>query len=92
MVERAFATAGSECVVRIHIRPVSYILFLCFFLVVWALLLSSFLIGLIKNVELGLKILGFGGAAVVGIGGALPLFVFFVVIGVRKWFRVVLEA
>jgi hypothetical protein len=67
---------------RKHVRPAGFIAFLCFFLSVWALLLSSFLVGMIKDVGLGLKILGYGVAAAVGIGGPIPLFIFFFVIGV----------
>ena len=67
---------------RKHVRRVGFIAFLCFFLSVWALLLSSFLIGMIKDVGLGLKILGYGVAAAVGIGAPLPLFVFLVIIGI----------
>jgi hypothetical protein len=67
---------------RKHIRPAGLIAFLCLFLSVWALLLSSFLIGMIRDVGLGLKILGYGVAVAVGIGVPLPLFVFLVAIGV----------
>jgi hypothetical protein len=67
---------------RKHIKPVSFAVFYYFFLLVWALFLSSFLVGMIKDVGLGLKILGYGVAAAVGIGGPIPLFIFFVFIGI----------
>ncbi|CAI6335445.1 unnamed protein product [Periconia digitata] len=44
----------------------------------WAVLLSSFSIGMLKNTELGLKILGYGVATVVGIGPAFLLLHFLI--------------
>jgi hypothetical protein len=60
---------GRNAMFRKHIRPIGFTVFLCFFFLVWALLLSSFLIGMIRDVGLGLRVLGYGVAAAVGIGG-----------------------
>ncbi|KAH8717047.1 hypothetical protein GQ44DRAFT_624219 [Phaeosphaeriaceae sp. PMI808] len=65
---------------RKHIIPKSYIAFVCFFLLMWALFLSSFLVGMIRDVDLGLKILSYGVAAAVAVSAPLPLFVFLVII------------
>jgi hypothetical protein len=75
-------------VFRKHVRPAGFVAFLCFFVSVWALLLSSFLVGMVKDVGLGLKILGYGVAAVVGIGGPLPVLVLLVIIGVYVRVRI----
>ncbi|KAF2133670.1 hypothetical protein P153DRAFT_96699 [Dothidotthia symphoricarpi CBS 119687] len=52
---------------RRYVRPKGHIVFLCFLFLGWALLLSSFLVGMIKDVDLGLKILGYGVSAAAGI-------------------------
>jgi hypothetical protein len=48
-------------------KPVSLFVLYAVLLTFWALLMASFLYGMIKDVILGLKILGFGSAALFGI-------------------------
>ena len=57
---------------RRHIRPNAHIAFLCFLVLGWGLLLSSFLVGMIKDVRLGLRILGYGVSAALFVA-LLPL-------------------
>lgn len=49
-----------------RVRPKARVLLLLLLLLGWALLLSSFLVGMIKDVGLGLKILGYGAVAAGG--------------------------
>jgi hypothetical protein len=60
-------------------KPIFLIVVYTVLFTFWALLMASFLYGMIKDVILGLKILGFGSAALLGILGisaGLILFVF----------------
>jgi hypothetical protein len=52
---------------RTHIRPHGRTAVLWLLFLGWALLLSSFLVGMVKDVGLGLTILGYGVSAIVGI-------------------------
>lgn len=53
---------------RRYIRPTAHVMVLCCLVLGWGLLISSFLIGMVKDVGLGLKILGYGAAVAAGIG------------------------
>lgn len=53
---------------RKSVRPIANFFFFCFLVFGWGLLISSFLVGMIKDVGLGLTILGYGTTAAVGIG------------------------
>lgn len=50
-------------VFRSIIKPSAQIVVLCFLIFGWGLLLSSFIVGMIKDVGLGLKVLGYGVSA-----------------------------
>lgn len=69
---------------RRHIRPNAHVIVFCFLILGWGLLLSSFLVGMIKDVGLGLKILGYGVSAAAGIG-LLTLLLFSAGIALMFW-------
>lgn len=59
------------------IMPTANIIVLWCLVLGWGLLFSSFLVGMIKDVRLGLKILGYGVAAAIGTG----LLILFILVG-----------
>jgi hypothetical protein len=65
---RVVAQLDRNQMFRRKIRPKAHIMVRCFLVLGWGLLLSSFLIGMIKDVGLGLKILGYGAIAFGGTG------------------------
>lgn len=66
--QRLLAQLDRNRMFRKNVRPIANFFFFCFLVFGWGLLISSFLIGMIKDVGLGLTILGYGASAAVGVG------------------------